>query len=58
LEAKVEERTKQLEITAVEANSANKAKSEFLASMSMNSGHRLMQSAASRRFYSNNMPGS
>jgi signal transduction histidine kinase len=34
LEAKVEERTKQLEITAVEANSANKAKSEFLASMS------------------------
>jgi PAS domain S-box-containing protein len=34
LEVKVKERTKQLEVTAVEANSANKAKSEFLASMS------------------------
>ncbi|APV44978.1 Signal transduction histidine kinase [Dehalogenimonas formicexedens] len=34
LEARVEERTRQLEETAIEANAANQAKSDFLASMS------------------------
>jgi signal transduction histidine kinase/PAS domain-containing protein len=34
LEARVEQRTRQLEETAIEANAANQAKSDFLASMS------------------------